>query len=90
MKLIFKDIIDNNVTFLLPTTRSTIHIHRVTGDDFVYGRQHGKWQDVDFLKSNFSGYQLMLDINKRNGVNPIEKRIYLNKEYKDQITKNTN
>ena len=51
MKLIFKDIIDNNVTFLLPTTRSNIHIHRVTGDDFVYGRQHGKWQDIDFLKS---------------------------------------
>ena len=90
MKLIFKDIIDNNVTFLLPTTRSNIHIHRVTGDDLVYGRQHGQWQDVDFLKSNFSGYQLMLDINKRNGMHPIEKPIYLNKEYKDQITKNTN
>lgn len=90
MKIIFRDIIDNNVTFLLPTTRSSIHMKRVSGEDFAYGRQHGKWRDIDFLKSNFSGYQLILDINKRNGLHEIEKPIYLNKPYRDKIVENTN
>ena len=31
---------------------------RTYGEDFKAARRNGKWQDVDFLASNFSGYSL--------------------------------
>jgi len=40
MEIIFNDIIENNVTFELPTSsrKSDIHMLRVTGDDFAQAR----------------------------------------------------
>lgn len=92
VKLILNDIIENNVTFELPTgaRKSDIHIKRYYKEEFAKGRQNGKWKDVDYLQSNFTGYQLILTMYGKGGTRNRIKPIYLNKEYKDKITKYTN
>ena len=91
VKLIINDIINNNVTFWLPLTGSkkcNIHMRRVQGKEFQNLRKSGKWRDVDILKSMFSGYELsFFMLGNRT---PRIKSIYLNKEFKNRITQNTN
>ena len=60
IKLVLKDIIENNVTFQLPTgsRKSDIHLSRISGDDFTHARQMGKFQDVDFLSSKIGTFEL--------------------------------
>lgn len=91
IKLIISDIINNNVTFWLPLTgnkRCNIHMRKVTGKMFKDLRRGGKWKDIDILKSNFTGYQLSLFMLGNR--TPRIKSIYLNKEFRDIISKNTN
>lgn len=90
MKLVLNDVIDNNVTFQLPTgsKKCDIHMKRVQGDSFKNLRKSGKWNDVDFITSNFTGYELgfyMYGVRDRK-----VKTIYVNKELKNKITENTN
>ena len=89
MKLILLDIIQNNVTFKFPTKRECyLNIVRTSGDDFKRARRNGKWLDVDYLKSDFSGNQMqfMFIANERE----IKKPVYLSKNLRDIITENTN
>lgn len=89
-KVVLQDIIDNNVTFQLPTSpkKACIHMKRLAGDDFIHARKHGKFKDVDFLASNFSGYQLefIMEGSKVERTKPI----YVDKNLKDKITEKTN
>lgn len=85
VKLVLNDIIDNNVTFIFPNSLAKIHMQKTEGDDFVHARQCGKWQDVDFIASFYTGYELALTL-KDTRVKPI----YVGKEMKDRITKYTN
>lgn len=91
VRLVLDDIIDNNATFWLPltgTVKCNIHMRRVRGEEFKNMRKGGKWSDVDILSSSFTGYELgMFMYGNRT---PRRKTIYINKEYKDRITKNTN
>ena len=51
-------------------------------------RRAGKWRDINYLKSMFTGYQLgFFMYGKRT---PRVKNIYVNKELRDKITNNTN
>lgn len=90
-KLIINDIIDNNATFWLPLTgnkKCCIKMKRVRGEAFKNLRRGGKWSDVDFLNSYFTGYEIGFYMY---GVrSPRIKTVYLNKEYKNRITTNTN
>ena len=91
VKLVIEDIIANNITYWLPLTgqkKCNIHMKLVRGDAFKNLRQAGKWEDIDILKSNFSGYQLSLFIFGYR--TPRVKSIYLNKDYRDRISHNTN
>lgn len=91
LKLVLSDIIENNVTFWLPLTgnrRCNIHMKRVHGEEFKNLRRGGKWKDVDIIKSMFSGYELRLFMLGNR--TPRVKTIYLNKEYRERITINTN
>jgi len=58
VQLILNDVIDNNVTFQLPLNgvKAELYVKRYTGEEFAKLRKRGKWQDVDFLKSFFTGY----------------------------------
>jgi hypothetical protein len=60
----------------------------VAGDNFVKARQNGAFQDVDFLVSSFTGYQLMF--RKTNRYGTWRKRIFVNSKYRDMITELTN
>lgn len=60
----------------------------VSGEDFIRAYQRGAFQDVDYLASNFTGYNLHLRYNTRYG--NWKKRIYVSQKYKDIITQKTN
>lgn len=90
VRVILNDIIDNNITFWLPTgaKRCNIHMKRVDGEAFKNLRKAGKWRDVNLLSSSFTGHELGLFMY---GVrDPRVKTIYVNKSLKDKITQNTN
>lgn len=92
---IIEDVIDNNVTFKIQGIGyqgGEIHMEAVTGSEFEKVRKNGKFKDVDFIESLFTGYQLYLYIHgKRDNV--LHRRkfpIYVNNRLKDKITKYTN
>ena len=87
--LILLDIIQNNVTFVLPTARrSQIQMSAITDHRFKTARKNGKFTDVDFLESNFTGYQLEFRYQKKGWFKT--KPIYVDKKFKQMITDNTN
>lgn len=92
LKLILTDIIDNNVTFQLPTAsrRAEIHVNNFEGKAFQEGRKHGKWKDVDFLASNFTGNQLVLELFGKKDNIKRRKPIYVDRRLRDRLTENTN
>ena len=51
--------------------------------------RNGKWNDIDFITSNFSGYQLGLIMESKKRTNR-EKPIYIASKDKDRITEYTN
>ena len=92
MQLIVEDIIENNVHFLLPTlgsNESYLYMKKTAGQDFKNAVKKGKWRDVDFLTSNFAGYQLALTVKSKKRPEK-EKPIYLGYKHKDRITELTN
>ena len=92
MQLIVEDIIENNVHFLLPTlgsNESYLYMKKTSGQDFKNAVKKGKWRDVDFLTSNFAGYQLALTVKSKKRPEK-EKPIYLGYKHKDRITELTN
>ena len=92
MQLIVEDIIENNVHFLLPTLGSNeayLYMNKTSGNDFRKAFKHGKWRDVDFLTSNFTGYQLALTVKSKKRPEKV-KPIYLGYKHKDRITELTN
>lgn len=90
MKLVLNDIVDNNNTFVLPTgsKRAEIHVNRTHGEDFKQARKRGKWRDVNFFSSHFSGNELVLEMYGTGRCRT--KTIYVDKHIKDKITENTN
>lgn len=92
MQLIIEDIIENNVHFLLPTlgtNEAYLYMNKTQGDSFKKAFKRGKWRDVDFLTSNFTGYQLALKVKSPRRPEK-EKPIYLGYKHKDRITELTN
>ena len=87
--LVIKDIIENKTTFRFPRSyRAFLEMLSVSGDEFVKARQNGKFQDVDFLTSDFTGYNLGLRYNTRYG--KWTKALHVSEKYKDRITELTN
>ena len=53
------DIIENNVSFRLPSLGyrgGEIHMEGVRDSEFERARKNGKFKNVDFLESMFTGY----------------------------------
>lgn len=92
MQLIVEDIIENNVHFLLPTLGSSeayMYMKKTSGKDFKNAFRNGKWRDIDFLTSNFTGNQLSLLVKSKKRPDK-EKTIYLDYKHKNRITELTN
>lgn len=57
--LIFNYILDNKVRFIIPgVPESYIDFEIVTGDMFENQRQLGRFKQIDFIESDFTGYAL--------------------------------
>ena len=92
VQMVVDDIIDNNVDFKFPTlgrTQAYLRMKRTNGKQFKKAFKNGKWNDVDFLTSNFSGYQISLDMESKKRTSR-QKDIYLSPKDRDRITENTN
>ena len=83
--LILLDIIENNITFVLPTRNreSVIQVKPFFEDEFKEAYQNGKFKGIDFLNSNFTGYQLMFRYKYDGGFR--EKSIYINNNIKSRF-----
>lgn len=67
LNMVLEDIIENNVTFILPTRsrRAELKMKRFERDEFSKARRNGKWAKVDFLTSNFCAYQWYSTFNPK-------------------------
>lgn len=92
---ILNDIIENNNTFKIQGVgyqKGEIHMEAITGSDFEKVREKGKFQNVDFLESLFTGYQMYIYVGGKRD-NFLYRRkfpIYVGKFLKDKLTKYTN
>lgn len=90
--MVVDDIIDNNVHFKFPglgRTQAYMYMKRTEGKKFKKAFKNGKWNDIDFVMSNFSGYQLALEMQSEKQVTR-EKNIYLSAKDRQRITDNVN
>ena len=90
--LVINDIIENNVTFEFPRYSKnfgTMHVRKIDEEEFKIRRRKGEiFDSVDFLKSNFSGNQLVL--NMTTATHTRHKNVYINKELQEKLNAYTN
>lgn len=88
--LIILDIINNNSTFVLPTfnKETMLHVKQFTGDMFKQMYRAGKFNDIDYLMSNFKGYQIYFRYQYKGGYR--DKPIYINSALKKIFINNIN
>lgn len=90
--LILVDIIENNVTFVLPLfngRRARIYAKPSVGEEFKKIRQRGGMEGIDIIASNFTGYQITYEWEDR-ARNIRSKPIYLDKQLKKAFYDNIN
>ena len=61
---------------------------RFEKDKFAEARKNGKWQDVDFLLSDFCAYQIVFHFQSKGIMR--NKLVYLDSTNRDKITDYTN
>ena len=89
--LVVLDIIENNVTFVLPlfgNKEACFHVKKIEGDAFKRARQNGAFEGIDFLKSNFCGYLVNFQYTTSYGLG--EKPIHLSPALKEKFYNNIN
>lgn len=95
VNVILDDIIENNSTFKIQGIgyqKGEIHFDPISDDEFRRVKAKGKFRGVDFLESNFTGYQLYLYISGKRD-NFLARRkfpIYFSKFFKDKLVQHTN
>ena len=68
--LIILDIIEKNTTFVLPlfgNREACFYVKMFDGENFQKAYKAGKFAGIDFLNSNFKGYQIYFQYNYRGG-----------------------
>lgn len=59
LNLVINSVIDEKKRFKIPVAwESYIDFKIVKGDDFIRDRQNGRFQEIDFIESDFTGYCL--------------------------------
>ena len=92
---ILNDVIENNVTFKIQGVGyqgGEIHMEAITGSQFEKVRENGKFKEVDFLESLFTGYQMYLYIHGKsdNFLHRKKYPIYVNRYLRNKLVKYTN
>ena len=90
VKMIIEDIIENNNTFLLPTSskKASLYMKKFSGEDFIRRRKKGRWKKVDFYESIYTAYQIYLRYQVKGVIK--EKPVYLDPIHRDRIDELTN
>ena len=91
VQMIIDDIINNSITFdfkLAEGKTAEIYIKEFSDEEFLKRRKRGLWKEIDYLSTNFSGYQPMFKYQKAGYT--VEKPIHLDKKRKLKIAKNVN
>lgn len=89
--MILLDIINNNVTFVLPLkfgNYGEISMKSFSEENFKEVYKKGKFNDLDYVLTQFTGNQLAFRYTKP-GYDASEKLIYVDSSLKSLITKNT-
>lgn len=88
---ILLDIINNNVTFVLPLSMgryAEITTEEVSGEKFKELYKAGSFRNVDFVRSEFTAYGLLLRLETSRGVKKIP--IQLDKDLRNLLDTHTN
>lgn len=91
VKMIIEDIIENNATFYLPVTgkvKANMHVKAFKDEEFKKLKKKGKWKGLDYLKSFFTGYQIVL--NMRTKGYDRTKPVYISGYLRDRLIKYAN
>jgi hypothetical protein len=87
--LIIQRMIDDKACFKLPYTDHNYWDFKIEeGDDFVIGRQRGRFKEVDFIESDFTAYSIVHKIHssKQDIIVPV----YLGGILKEKLINTTN
>lgn len=91
LQMIIDDIIDNSVTFEIGLNKKQlgqIYIKEVNGEDFLNEYKNGRHKYIDYLNTNFTGYNPVFKYSKAGYT--IEKPIYLDKNRQKRIANRAN
>lgn len=90
IQLAMEDVINNSDTFEFPkgTNDAQIYIEGVDGDRFIEERKRGRHKGIDYLETNFTGYNPVFKY-QRAGYK-VTKPVYLDPEHKQQIVDRAN
>lgn len=89
LSIILNDVISNKVRFSIPgNTSSYIDFKVYKDEDFIFNRNLGRFQDIDFIESDFMGYQLFYYIQGKAYFK--EMPIYLGGDIKRDFTNRIN
>ena len=91
LQMIMDDIIDNSITFDFKLAKgkvAEIYIKEFSGEEFLKRKKRGLWKEIDYLNTNFSGYQPMFKYQKAGYT--VEKPIHLDTKRKLKIAENVN
>ena len=91
LQMIIDDIIDNSITFDFKLSKGTvaeIYIKEFSDEEFMKLKKKGLWKEIDYLATNFSGYQPMFKYQKAGYT--LEKPIHLDNKRKLKIAENVN
>jgi hypothetical protein len=87
--LIINRILDEKVRFKIPaTTEAYIDFEIVSGDKFIKHRQNGRFSEIDFIESDFTGYALTYYFKAKAYQKSVP--IYLAGELKQRFLNNIN
>lgn len=89
LHLVFKTIIEKSVRFKVPVnSEAYIDFEIVDGDKFIEQRQNGRFSEIDFIESDFTGY--FLNYFYRAKAYQKSQPIYLGGELKKSFLQNIN
>ena len=81
----------NNATFVLPlfgNKEGCFYVKKIDGEEFKKVRQNGGFSEIDFLKTNFCGYQLRFQYTTSRGIG--ERQIHVSSPLKEMFINNIN
>lgn len=91
LQMVMDDIIDNSVTFEINLNKKQlgqIYIKEVSGEDFINEFKNGRHKYIDYLETNFTGYNPVFKYSKAGYT--VEKPVYLDKTRQQRIAARAN